>query len=93
MCPRKIFVILILITIIYYNQKNTEGFSSEQEIKKKALELYRNKEIFKPGVKYYTIKNEMNWIDPIIYDDVYKLSLKENLSISNLENTLYKGIK
>lgn len=93
MCHRKISVILILIAIIYYNQKNTEGFSSEQEIKKKARELYRNKEIFKPGVKYYTIKNEMKWIDPIIYDDVYKLSLKEKLSISNLENTLYKGIK
>jgi hypothetical protein len=93
MCSIKIIVILLLIIIINYNSKNTEGFSSKQEIKKKAQELYSNKEMFKPGVKYSNIKKEMKWVDPIIYDDVYKLSLKENLSISNLENTLYNGIK
>lgn len=94
MCPRKILVIVVLIIVINcYNSKNTEGFSSKQEIENKAQELYSNKGMFKPGAKYSNIKREMKWIDPIIYDDIYKLSLKENLSISNLENTLYNGIK
>jgi hypothetical protein len=72
--------------------KHREGFTDQQtdQIKKNARSAYVSKDIFKPGVKYQTIKKQLSWVDPVSYDDMYKLSLKEPLTISNLEETLHK---
>jgi hypothetical protein len=82
----KLVVILFLFLIVINSENRNEGFLSNQEIKMKANNLYKNRDIFQPGVKYGYVKERINWIDPVIYDDVYKESLKNELSISNLEN-------
>lgn len=86
-----IFIVIILIIFINYNKNKKESFSDE-EIKKKSHDIYKNKELFVPGVTYSKIKSNITWIDPIMYNDVYKLSLKEPISISNLEKTIYNSI-
>lgn len=88
----KVLLILLLLIIARGHPKKEEGFSSKQEIKQKSKEIFANKNMFYPGAKYSKIKSNMPWIDPVIYDDVYKLALNKNLSISNLENTLYNSI-
>ena len=72
--------------------KYREGFTDQQtyQIKKNAQNAYSNKNIFKPGVKYQTVKKQLPWVDPVSYDDMYRLSLKEQFTISNLEETLHK---
>ena len=81
-----ILVILIGIKVVSDNSAlNTRECMADDEIKARVLELYKNKNVFKAGVKYGTVKNKMPWIDPVIYDDVYKESLQTNLNISNLE--------
>jgi hypothetical protein len=85
-----IISICILIFIIYKNKK--EKFSSE-EIKSKSLDIYKNKDVFVPGANYTNVKQTIKWIDPIVYNDVYKLALNEKISISNLEKTLYNSIQ
>jgi hypothetical protein len=92
MCSTKVITIIILIFLFFSHSKKIEGFT-QKEIKKKAKEIYNNKKLFYPGAKYSGIKYNMPWIDPIIYNDIYKLSLKEQLTINNLESTLYNGIK
>ena len=87
----EVIIIILLILIFYSCLKNSEGFT-QKEIKIKAREIHKNKNLFYPGAKYNGIKYSMPWIDPIIYDDVYKLSLKEKLTINNLEKTLYNSI-
>lgn len=91
MCWKKIFYIIILLFIVDYQNKK-EGFSSPN-LKQKSNDVLKQKNIFKPGVKYIDVKNKIPWIDPVVYNDVYKLSLKEDLTISNLENTLYNIIQ
>ena len=86
MCWKKIIYILLLLFYICYQNKK-EGFSSIK-LNQKYNEILHQKNLFKPGVKYSVVKKNIPWIDPVVYNDVYKLSLKENLTISNLENTL-----
>ena len=84
-CSLKIILILLIFVFIHKSNK-TEGFYSEQEIKKKARELYENKELFLPTSKFRTAKNRIAWIDPVTFTDAYNLSLKNKLNISNLES-------
>jgi len=84
-----IVIIAILLCLIINNTTHREGFQSSEEVKRKSAILYKNKDIFKPGVSYTQIKQEISWIDPVVYDKVYKLSLKENLTNSNIEKTFY----
>lgn len=88
MCYIKVFVILILMLIITMTFKKNEGFMSKKEIKIKTTELYKNKDIFKSGVRYGQVKKRLSWIDPVVYDDVYKESLKNDLSYSDLEKII-----
>lgn len=90
MCSTKIIIILFLLLLIY-NIQQTEGFTSKK-IKEKAHQIYNNKDLFKPGAPYTKIKQKLE-IDPVTYDDIYKLSLRENLTISNLEKTLHNSIQ
>ncbi len=91
LCLTKIIAIVLLL-LLYNSFTIKEGFS-QKELKVNATELFTNKHLFKPNVKYSKIKQALPWVDPVVYDDIYKLALKETLSISNLENTLYNGIK
>lgn len=92
MCPTKLLIVLILIVILHNYAQKKEGFS-QMELKKKANEVYENKYLFTTGAKYTGIKNKIDWVDPVIYNDIYKLSLKEKLTFNNLESTLYNSIK
>jgi hypothetical protein len=92
MCPSKVLTILILIFIIYSYSQKKEKFS-QKELKKKVTEVYDKKYLFTSGINYTGVKNRIEWVDPIIYNDIYKLSLKENLTINNLESVLYNSIK
>ncbi len=83
-----VFILVILIgikAVLDNSALNTRECMTDKEIKTRARELYKNKNVFKAGVKYGTVKNKMPWIDPVIYDDVYKESLQADLNISNLE--------
>jgi hypothetical protein len=85
MCNTKVFIIVILLLIITQTSNRNEGFMSSHQIKMKTTDLYNNRDVFQPGVNYGKVKKRMSWIDPVIYDDVYKESLKNKLSYSNLE--------
>jgi hypothetical protein len=85
-------ILLLMLLIHKLFLKKKEKFT-DQEIKNKTKIIHKNKDLFTPGVKYTKIKNKMQWMDPVMYDDVYQLSLNEKLSISNLEKTLYNSIK
>lgn len=88
----KILILLLLIYIIYKDKNNYEKFTPA-EITDMSKKIYKNRELFEPNVKYSLIKKKIKKIDPVIYDDVYKLSLDKNLTISNLEKTIYNSIK
>jgi hypothetical protein len=91
MCTNKVLIVVILVLMICHSN-NTERFSSQSEITSKAKEIYEKKHLFTPDVAYSGIKSKLKWVDPVVFNDIYKLSLKEKLSISNLENTLYNSI-
>jgi hypothetical protein len=84
MCYINLFIILMLLMIINQQSKQTENMSNK-EIKRKSIDLFKNKDMFKPGVKYSSVKKKVSWIDPVVHDEVYKEALNNNLSISNLE--------
>jgi hypothetical protein len=86
------FIIIAVLILVNTKSFNRESFSPNQEIKDKTTELYKNKELFTHDAKFTKIKSVINWIDPVIYDDVYTLALTEKLTISNLENTLSNSI-
>lgn len=75
-----------------WKPKQRDGFTEAHDIKiqHQAREAYQNKNIFKPGVTYQTVKKLLPWVDPVSYDDMYKLSLKEPITIFNLEESLHK---
>jgi hypothetical protein len=85
-------ILFLVIVFILLKPTRRECFTDyhNYNIKKNARDAYNNKSLFKPDVKYQTIKNQLPWVDPVSYDDMYKLSLKEQFTISNLEETLYK---
>ena len=83
----KIICILLLLYIIS-NNKVREGFLSDDVIKQRAVEIYTNKELFKSGVKYTTVKNNLPWIDSVVFYDAYKMKLNGDMSISNLEKII-----
>jgi hypothetical protein len=80
-----IYIILLLFLLRYQNKK--EGFT-HMDLSQKSNEVLQKKYLFKPGTKYSNIKENIPWVDPVIYNDIYKLSLKEKLTISNLKSTL-----
>ena len=79
LCLTKIIAIVLLL-LLYNSFTIKEGFS-QKELKVNATELFTNKHLFKPNVKYSKIKNNIKWVDPVLYNDIYKLSLKENESL------------
>jgi hypothetical protein len=86
MCWKKLIYIIFLVFLVKYQNKK-EGFTS-MDLSQKSNEVLQKKYLFKPGTKYSNVKENIPWVDPVIYNDIYKLSLKENLTISNLESTL-----
>lgn len=83
----------VLLIIEFLNKFNkTDKFTSSSTYvnKNKIIinELYKNKHIFKPGLNYGAAKKIMPWIDPVIYDDIYKESLNNDLSISYIEKII-----
>ncbi len=86
----KIIIICICIYYLIYIPKK-ENFS-DIEINEKATEIYNNRKLFKPGVTYTEIKRKIKWIDPIIYNDIYKLALTNELDISIIKNNISSNI-
>ena len=85
-------VILILI-IIYKSNVSCivgalEGFNS-QENEKKARRVWQNRDLFSDGSTYSNAKKHIKWLDPVIYDEVYKESTKGNLNETFLMNMIY----
>lgn len=83
------FIILLLIFI--QSDSISESFTAK-EIENKSRDIFRHKNAFVSNVKYKTIKNKMNWIDPVTYNDIYKLSNDKKLSINNIKETLNNSI-
>ena len=81
-------IIIILLLCIYLSRGRRDGFLSEGEKSQRASELHKIKEYFTPGVKYSTIKEKLPWIDSVVFDDAYNLSLKNKMGISNLEKII-----
>ena len=81
-------IVIILLLFIYLSRERRDGFLSEGEKSQRADALYKIKEYFTPGVKYATIKEKLPWIDSVVFDDAYNLSLKNKMGISNLEKII-----
>jgi hypothetical protein len=82
-----ILLIFFLIHILV-RRKGTEGFQSNELINKNAKVLYKNKNLFKPHISYSEIKHKIPWIDPVIYNDMFSLSQKEEMYVGSIENVL-----
>ena len=65
-----------------------EGFNS-QENEKKARRIWQNRDLFSDGSTYSNAKKHIKWIDPVIYDEVYKESIKGKLNETFLMNMIY----
>ena len=65
-----------------------EGFNS-QENEKKARQVWQNRRLFRDGSTYSNAKEHIKWIDPVIFDEVYKKSTNGNLTESFLMNMIY----
>jgi hypothetical protein len=87
--------LLCIILLIYILNKFTKnkGFARGRKNKfinegytdkSKVQELLKKKHIFKPGVTYGFVKTQIEWIDSVIYDEVYKESLKNGITESFL---------
>jgi hypothetical protein len=85
-----IFQSILICFLIYVliKQNRREGFQSAEIINKKANILYKNKNLFTPQNTYSNIKKQITWIDPVIYNDMFSLSQKEKMSVSDIKNTL-----
>ncbi len=83
-------IILCILIYILYNQgsNNIEEFNNQKN-KKKSQQLWKNRDLFKQGSTYSNAKNHIEWIDPVIYDDVNKESTKNNLTEAFLINMVY----
>ena len=86
----KILCVILLLMFIQ-SDSISESFTNK-EIKNKSKDIFRHKNAFVPNVKYRTIKNKINWIDPVTYNDIYKLSNDKKLSINNIKETLSNSI-
>lgn len=84
-------VCIIFLLIFIQSDLTYEGFTPK-EIEIKSKDIYRHKNIFVPNVKYNTIKKRIKWIDPVTYNDIYKLSINKKLSINNIKETLSDNI-
>ena len=87
------FKILCVILLLMFIQSDSisESFTNK-EIENKSKDIFRYKNAFVPNVKYRTIKNKINWMDPVTYNDIYKLSNDKKLSINNIKETLSNSI-
>ena len=65
-----------------------EGFNA-QENEKKARIVWQNRELFSDGSTYSNTKEHIKWIDPVIFDEVYKKSTNGNLNETFLMNMIY----
>jgi hypothetical protein len=85
-----IFQSILICFLIYVliRQNRREGFQSDEILNKKANILYKNKNLFTPQNTYSNIKKQITWIDPVIYNDVFSLSQKEKMSVSDIKNAL-----
>lgn len=82
----KIVIIVYLLICISNKINKPDSFTSSNiPYKKKINDIYINKHIFKSGVSYSDVKKIIPWIDTVIYDDLYKASLDNDLSITYIE--------
>ena len=88
-----VICIIILCILIYnlYKQDfdNIEGFTITSENKIKAQQLWQNRHLFNKGFTYSSIKKHIEWVDPVIYDEIYQESKNNKLTESFLMNMNY----
>ncbi len=89
MCWKSLAIKVVAIAVLLSLLNWGEGFQSKEEIRRKAQDLYNNKDVFVPNVKYGKVKNRIPWIDPVVFDDTYMMALKKEPTISDLE-TIFK---
>lgn len=82
-------IIICALVYILIRGNNYEGFQSEEVLNKQAKILYDNKNLFKPATPYTKIKKKIPWIDPVIYNDTFKVSQKKNCTVDDIKNVLY----
>ena len=87
-----ICVLLLLILYCTYNRNNKKENFTNSEIHKMSTEIVKHKDLFVPGVKYGKIKNNINKMDPVMYNDIYQLSLNNSLNFDNVKSTIRKSI-
>ena len=85
-----IIILCILICIQYnYDSDNIEGFNNNFENKIKAHQLWQYRHLFNKEYTYSSIKKHIEWIDPVIYDEIYKETSKNKLTESFLLKVIY----
>ena len=87
-----ICVLLLLILYCTYNRNNKKENLTNSEIHKMSTEIVKHKDLVVPGVKYGKIKNNINKMDPVMYNDIYQLSLNNSLNFDNVKSTIRKSI-
>lgn len=72
-------IILYLLYCLKYS--HTEGFTDVQK-QYMANELYKNKD--KITGNYKSLKNKMEWLDPVTYSDSLELFRNKKYNVKNL---------
>ena len=76
-------IIISIVILLYFMQSNIEGFSNKHE---KVNTLLNNENILRSN--YTASRKQIEWLDPVIYNDV-KILLNENrFSRDNLINVV-----
>ena len=84
-------ICIIILCILIYKQDfdNIDGFTISSENKIKAQQLWQNRHLFNKGFTYSSIKQHIEWMDPVIYDEIYQESKNNKLTESFLMNMNY----
>lgn len=87
-------LIIISIVIIFYlsvkecKKQGLHSRPSSEEAAKLSKEIIQNKEYFSDRT-YYEAREKMDWLDPVTYEDIRNLSIKNNLNYESIQKVFY----
>lgn len=79
-----IYIIVVIILLIHVNTSK-EGLTnkpSNEQIKHMSSDILNNKYLFNSQSNFYSARNKISWIDPVIYEQIRMMKEinRENLS-------------
>jgi len=85
-----LFLLLVVLLVVFIYKKPCSEYlttkPTKSQIAKYTSEVLDNKELFLANSTLYQAKERLSWIDPITYEDIRTLQIRDKLSTDNLQN-------